>query len=92
MDLREDHEVKKHGSIEGAVFFTYQQVLEDGEDFEKFVDANMGKTIICYCAYGERSALARDQMLESGLTDVKHLSGGFNAYCEVGKRVKSKAS
>ena len=43
--------------------------------------------VIFYCSYGERSALAARAAAQAGLTGVKHLVGGLNAWSKSGGAV-----
>ena len=46
---------------------------------------NTAKGVAFYCAHGERSVLALELAQEKGLTIVKHLSGGIQAWKDAGK-------
>jgi rhodanese-related sulfurtransferase len=43
-------------------------------------DLSATKQVILYCAYGERSAMALRAAHAAGLTSMRHLQGGFNAW------------
>jgi rhodanese-related sulfurtransferase len=39
-----------------------------------------GKTLLLYCAYGERSALALKNVKKVGIDNSCHISGGIDAW------------
>ena len=43
-----------------------------------------GKTIVFYCAFGERSAMAVQAAQDRGLASARHIEGGMAAWREVG--------
>jgi adenylyltransferase/sulfurtransferase len=59
--------------------------LENLAEITKDWDRNL--TIIAFCRTGTRSARAVDQLIKLGFKDVKHLTGGINAWA---KKINSK--
>ena len=46
-----------------------------------------GKTILFYCAYGERSAMAVEAAQDAGIATARHISGGLDAWKKAGGAV-----
>ena len=82
-DCREPNEYAL-GHIPGAVF------LPRG-NLETKVEAVLprNKTILVYCASGNRSALAADTMQQMGYTDVASMADGFRGWVDAGGEVES---
>ncbi len=86
VDLRERSERERHGSIPGSLHAPYaalQENIAQGGILHELVDAT-GKTILFYCAYGERSAMAVEAAQNAGLTTARHISGGIDAWKKAG--------
>ena len=82
VDLREKHEREKHGSIPGALHAPYaalQENIAQGGILHELAQAT-GKTILFYCAYGERSAMAVEAAQEAGIGTARHIAGGMDAW------------
>lgn len=94
VDLREDAERELHGIISGSIHTPYAR-LEDavgpGGVLREIVSST-GKTLIYYCAYGERSALAVQTSQALGLANVCHLVGGIDAWKSAGGPVEEPAT
>ena len=85
VDLREDAERQRTGTITGSVSVPYPDVerqLGPGGLLRVFSDE--GREIVFYCAFGERSALAVQMALDSGVHRVGHLAGGTDAWTRAG--------
>ena len=86
VDLRESGERQKTGIISGSVHVPYQQL----EQFIKpggvltALAGEKDRSVLLYCAYGERSALALKIMLGAGFSNIRHLSGGVDAWINSG--------
>jgi glyoxylase-like metal-dependent hydrolase (beta-lactamase superfamily II)/rhodanese-related sulfurtransferase len=86
VDLREETERTKEGVIPSSVHAPYQQLA----DFVKpggllaAMAGQAGNELVLYCAYGERSALALDVLLEAGIANARHLGGGIDAWVNAG--------
>jgi sulfur dioxygenase len=82
VDLREDQERRKHGSIPGSLHVPYTRLareLEKGGLLHELA-RNTRKAPIFYCAFGERSAMAVQAAQSAGLTMSRHLQGGLEAW------------
>ncbi len=82
VDLRERSEREKHGAILGSLHAPYaalQENLAQGGILHELAEAT-GKTILFYCAYGERSAMAVEAAQEAGIATARHISGGLDAW------------
>ena len=78
LDCREANEWNL-AHIPGAVFIPRGQI--EGK-VEGFIPRD--KTIVIYCASGNRSALAADTMQQMGYTNVASMAGGFRAWVDAG--------
>ncbi|HSA57824.1 MAG TPA: rhodanese-like domain-containing protein [Gemmatimonadaceae bacterium] len=81
VDCREHNEFAL-GHIPGAVFIP-RGVLE--QNIERAVPRE--RTVILYCASGNRSALAADVLLQMGYRDVTSLAGGIRAWVDAGGEI-----
>ena len=75
IDLREKIEIEKKSSLNNSINVSYsslQNYLNKNKIFLK------SKTLIFYCAVGERSALAIQICQSYNLNTVYHLIGGIN--------------
>ena len=82
VDLREKHEREKHGAIPGSLHAPYAELQENiaqGGILHELAEAT-GKTILFYCAYGERSAMAVEAAQEAGIVTARHITGGMDAW------------
>lgn len=89
VDVREGEEVAKTGRIAGAVHVP-RGVLEfqaDPASPTHKPELGGGRTLILYCASGNRSALAAKSLKDMGLGPVAHVAGGFPALEEAGAAV-----
>lgn len=86
VDLREDAERRRDGVIPGSVHVPYvhlhDQIVPGGLLHRMARDS--GKSLLFYCAYGERSALALRDAFEAGLKTARHLGGGLDAWSRAG--------
>jgi len=75
IDLRENIEIEKKPSLNNSINISYsslQNYLNENKDFLK------SKTLVFYCAVGERSALAIQVCQSYNLNNTYHLIGGIN--------------
>lgn len=82
IDLREQSERDKHGTIPGSVHAPYpdlQENLRTGGALKK-LGVTPGKRLLFYCAFGERSAMAVQAAQDAGLTTACHIEGGIDAW------------
>ena len=90
VDLREDQERGRDGIIPGSVHVPYprlEQELKPGELLAEMA-AQTGKTLMLFCAYGERSALGLRVAWKAGFDNAEHIGGGMKAWREAGGAVR----
>ncbi|PNG25667.1 MBL fold metallo-hydrolase [Methylocella silvestris] len=81
VDLREKREREKHGIIPGSLHAPYpdlQESIRPGGALHEL--AASGKTILFYCAFGERSAMAVQAAQDAGFKSARHIAGGLDAW------------
>ena len=86
VDLREDAERHKHGTIPGSLHLPYTGLLDhvrSGSMLHQLA-ADAGKRIVFYCAFGERSAMAVQAAQDAGLLSAIHIQGGMDAWKKAG--------
>jgi glyoxylase-like metal-dependent hydrolase (beta-lactamase superfamily II)/rhodanese-related sulfurtransferase len=86
VDLRENSERLKHGTISGALHAPYPSI---GENLQpggmlREVAAATGRRVVFFCAFGERSAMAVAAAKNAGLVNTAHIEGGIDAWKKVG--------
>ena len=82
VDLRETLERQRMGYIPGSLHTPYlnlEQAIGDGGLLSGMLK-ELGKPVVLYCAYGERSALALKMVKEKGFLDARHLGGGMDKW------------
>ena len=82
VDLREQAERDKHGSIPGSLHAPYADLADNirrGGILYELARAT-GKRLVFYCAFGERSAMAVQAAQDAGLTSACHIHGGITAW------------
>jgi glyoxylase-like metal-dependent hydrolase (beta-lactamase superfamily II)/rhodanese-related sulfurtransferase len=90
VDLREQAERVKHGTIPGSIHAPYPEIqlnTRPGGMLNELARAT-GKRILFYCAFGERSAMAVQAALDSGLDTARHIHGGIDAWKKAGGSLK----
>jgi glyoxylase-like metal-dependent hydrolase (beta-lactamase superfamily II)/rhodanese-related sulfurtransferase len=86
VDLREEPERLRHGSIPGSLHVPYPGLgaeLKQGGLLQELASATR-KRVVFYCAYGERSAMALQAADSAGVMDTAHLKGGIDAWKKAG--------
>ncbi|HEC90952.1 MAG TPA: MBL fold metallo-hydrolase [Alphaproteobacteria bacterium] len=86
IDLREAPERRKAGVIPGSLHAPYAELsghIQPGGMLRELAAGN-ARTMILYCAHGERSALALRALKDAGMENVRHLGGGFDAWMRDG--------
>jgi sulfur dioxygenase len=81
IDLREKSERERTGGIPGSLHAPYadlQDNISEGGLVHEL--ARCGKTIVFYCAFGERSAMAVQAAQDKGLASARHIEGGMAAW------------
>jgi glyoxylase-like metal-dependent hydrolase (beta-lactamase superfamily II)/rhodanese-related sulfurtransferase len=86
VDLRENSERLKHGTISGALHAPYPSI---GENLQpggmlREVAAATGRRVVFFCAFGERSAMAVSAAKSAGLGNTAHIEGGIDAWKKLG--------
>jgi glyoxylase-like metal-dependent hydrolase (beta-lactamase superfamily II)/rhodanese-related sulfurtransferase len=86
VDLRENSERSKHGTLSGALHAPYPSIGESlkAGGMLREVAAATGRRIVFFCAFGERSAMAVAAAKEAGLANTAHISGGIDAWKKAG--------
>ena len=82
VDLREQSERDKHGTIPGSLHAPYPDLADNirrGGVLHELASAT-GKRIIFYCAFGERSAMAVQAAQDAGIASAGHIHGGIAAW------------
>ena len=88
VDLREQSERDKHGTIPGSLHAPYPDLADNirrGGVLHELASAT-GKRIVFYCAFGERSAMAVQAAQDAGLAAC-HIHGGIAAWREARGRL-----
>ncbi len=86
IDLREKPEREKHGVIPGSLHAPYPDLQENvraGGMLRELAGAT-GKSLVFYCAFGERSAMAVQAAQDAGLASARHIEGGIAAWKKAG--------
>ena len=82
IDLREKPEREKHGVIPGSLHAPYPDLQENvraGGMLRELAGAT-GKSLVFYCAFGERSAMAVQAAQDAGIKTTCHIEGGIDAW------------
>jgi glyoxylase-like metal-dependent hydrolase (beta-lactamase superfamily II)/rhodanese-related sulfurtransferase len=90
VDLREQTERDKTGSIPGSLHIPYPDLprqLGPGGVLNEWTAAT-GRQVVFYCAFGERSAMAVKAAKEAGLAGALHVQGGIDAWKKAGGALK----
>ena len=86
VDLREDTERRKYGSIPASLHAPYAD-LEDNlrpDGMLSGLASATGRRLLFYCAFGERSAMAVRAARAAGLENTSHIHGGIDAWTKAG--------
>jgi len=91
VDLRENGERARHGTLPGALHAPYPSI---GENLQpggmlREVAAATGRRILFFCAFGERSAMAVTAAKDAGLANTAHIAGGIDAWKKAGGPVQT---
>ena len=81
IDLREPTERVRHGEIPGGLHLSYHDLRDNlaPGGVLRALGAG-GKTVLFYCAFGERSAMAVQAAQDVGLVGARHIEGGIDAW------------
>jgi glyoxylase-like metal-dependent hydrolase (beta-lactamase superfamily II)/rhodanese-related sulfurtransferase len=82
IDLREDQERRKDGTIPGSLHVPYPDVEEslEADGLLHHLAISGGKQLIFFCTYGQRSAMAVQAAQDAGLETSRHIRGGLKAW------------
>ncbi len=86
VDLRERGERDRDGVITGSVHLPYPLLLENlrpGGLLYELARAG-GRTLVFYCSFGERSAMAVQAAQDAGLDSARHIEGGIDSWKKAG--------
>ena len=86
IDLREKREREKNGVIPGSLHAPYGELQENiapGGLIHALAETS-GKSIVFYCAFGERSAMAVQAAQDAGIASARHIQGGIAAWKKAG--------
>jgi rhodanese-related sulfurtransferase len=86
VDLRENSERARHGTLSGALHAPYpgiDEALKPGGMLREVASAT-GRRIVFFCAFGERSAMAVAAAKKAGLANTAHIAGGIDAWKKAG--------
>src|SRR6202166_3480450 len=73
VDLRERAERERHGTIPGALHAPYPALQANIAQGGMLHELAMGKGLLFYCAFGERSAMAVQAAQDAGLSSARHI-------------------
>jgi glyoxylase-like metal-dependent hydrolase (beta-lactamase superfamily II)/rhodanese-related sulfurtransferase len=91
VDIREDGERQRSGTIPGSIHAPYGQFDHYCGKSGPLVGMAKQGRILLYCAVGERSTLAVEMAAEMGLDGLSHIPGGFTAWTKAGGPVEAVA-
>jgi glyoxylase-like metal-dependent hydrolase (beta-lactamase superfamily II)/rhodanese-related sulfurtransferase len=86
INLREERERERAGEIPGSLHAPYsdlQQNVSAGGVLNELARSS-GKTLMFYCAFGERSAMAVQAAQDMGIASARHIEGGMAAWTKAG--------
>jgi glyoxylase-like metal-dependent hydrolase (beta-lactamase superfamily II)/rhodanese-related sulfurtransferase len=86
IDLREKRERERDGAIPGAVHLPYLDLQDNVAPCGALhmLDTTAGRTMLFYCAFGERSAMAVQAAQDAGFASARHIEGGIDAWKKAG--------
>jgi len=80
LDVRTTGEYEDDGHIPGAYLIPYTEVNLRSDE----LPVDRGSPILVYCRSGGRSAIASQDLVNLGYTDVKNMLGGFSTWAGSG--------
>jgi len=87
VDIRDVRELDREGMIPDAHHAPRGMLefwVDPGSPYHRDVFDKDDKTYLLYCQSAWRSALASKSLHDMGMTNVKHLAGGFRAWKDAG--------
>ena len=91
VDLRDRNERERYGVLPGSVHAPYPDLhsnLAAGGLLHE-LSATTTRTLVFYCAFGERSAMAVEAARHAGFGEARHLHGGLDAWKKAGAPIDS---
>ncbi len=89
VDIRDIREIKREGKIPGSFHIPRGMLefwIDPASQYYKSQFEN-AEELILYCNKGARSALATQTLMEMGVTNIAHMTGGFTRWTEEGREV-----
>lgn len=86
IDLREKAERERRGVIPGSLHAPYPELQENitaGGVLHELAKSS-GKSLLFYCSFGERSAMAVQAAQDVGIRTARHIEGGIDAWVKAG--------
>ena len=86
IDLREKAERERRGVIPGSLHAPYPELQENitaGGVLHELAKSS-GKSLLFYCSFGERSAMAVQAAQDVGIRTARHIEGGIDARVKAG--------
>ena len=90
IDIRENNELEKTGSVEGASHIPrgmLEVYLDPNSPIIQNGQVDKNKELILFCAGGVRSALAVKSLKEMGYEKISHIDGGFAVMSNSGFKI-----
>ncbi len=84
IDLRETSERQRHGEIKGAIHAPYPALQENIASGGLLNALAASRSLVFFCAFGERSAMAVQAAQDAGLANATHIHGGYDAWKRAG--------
>ncbi len=84
IDLRETSERQRHGEIKGAIHAPYPALQENIASGGLLNALASSRSLVFFCAFGERSAMAVQAAQDAGLANATHIHGGYDAWKRAG--------
>lgn len=87
VDLRDVRELDREGMIPGAVHAPRGMLefwVDPQSPYHRDVFDDDDKIYVLYCQSAWRSALAAKSLQDMGMTNIKHIAGGYKAWKEAG--------
>ena len=89
VDLRETNERRTHGVIPGSLHAPYRDLDANVLSGGVLHELARGRTLVFYCAFGERSAMAVEAARAAGIENASHIHGGIAAWKDAGGTIAS---
>ena len=89
IDIREESERRRYGTIPGSVHLPYGQFGDFCGSSGTISGLAKQFRLVLYCAVGERSTLAVEIAMDRGISNIAHVPGGFEAWSAAGGPIES---